>query len=86
MLIRVPGARARRVAERVSVVDAFPTLIGLTGSTLFGPFLAQASGRDALAPGAAPVPQLGRDDGYRIDDPEYRYCLTSGRWIARIPP
>jgi arylsulfatase len=79
LLMKVPGAAPRRVAAPVSLVDAMPTFL----ARLRVPGLAlpegQASGRDALADGAAPAAILSQDTGRERDEP-HRVALRAGRW------
>ncbi len=53
--LRIPEMAARRVAEPVSAVDVIPTLLGQIDLPEEARFLAQSSGRDALATAAVPV-------------------------------
>ena len=80
MIIRAPGEAPRRIERVCSAVDALPTLVGLTGSSAFDGFLEQASGRDALDPGAKAAPVFSQDTGRLIGATGYRYAMTTDRW------
>jgi len=80
MMLRVPGQPPRRVASVVSCVDALPTMLGLIDLPGLDPLLKQASGRDLLHGQFQAAPVLSQDTGRLIDEPGYRYTLTSDRW------
>jgi arylsulfatase A-like enzyme len=79
LVVRVPGERARRVERLASVEDALPTLLGLAHFPGAEDFLAQASGRDALA-GEPRAAVLGLDGGDKRRRPDYRRALVTERW------
>ena len=79
MMIRVPDQAPRRVPGVVSVVDALPTLLGLIDVAGLDALLPQVSGRDLLA-GGEPVPVFSQNTGRLLDEPGYRYSLTTDRW------
>jgi arylsulfatase len=80
LVMRLPGAAPRRVDTPITAVDVLPTWLGRLAVPGFEPLFAQASGRDVLAPDAAPAPvpslATGRDTGAR----ERRTALTGERW------
>ena len=80
MMIRVPGEPARRVPQVVSAVDALPTLLGLIDAPELDVLLSQASGRDVLAADFEPAPVFGQDTGRLVDEPNYRYSVTTRDW------
>jgi arylsulfatase len=79
LLLRVPGAAARRIARSVSVLDVVPTLLSLIDVPALDALREHASGRDVLAEGAAPEPILSQDTG-RARNAPFRYALTDERW------
>jgi arylsulfatase len=79
LLIRAPGVAPRRVSHPVSLVDSIPTLLALIDAPALGRFLAQASGRDALAPREVPG-VVSRDTGRQRSGRGYRWALTTPRW------
>ena len=79
LVMRVPGEPPRRVALQVSVMDALPTFLALVGAPGLELPAGQPSGRDALAPDAAPRPILSQDTG-RERAQAHRVALTAGRW------
>ena len=79
LLMRVPGEPPRRVAGQISVMDALPTFLALVRAPELRFPPGQPSGRDALAPGAAPRPILSQDTGRERAGP-HRVALTAGRW------
>jgi arylsulfatase A-like enzyme len=89
-LLLAPGEAPRRVPWPVSAADALPTLLGRIEAPALAPFLAQASGRDALAEGFRPRPLVSQDTGRRMGDPQagaYRFSLTGERWkLVRAVP
>ncbi|MBN1827348.1 MAG: sulfatase [Candidatus Eisenbacteria bacterium] len=81
MMMRAPGIAPRRVPGLVSVVDAVPTLIGLLDldeGPLFGRFLAQATGEDALRDSGRTGPVLSLDVAKK--GRRHRTTLTFDRW------
>jgi arylsulfatase A-like enzyme len=80
LVIRIPGEPPRRVAELVTMVDVIPTLLSRLPGSPFAALLHQASGRDALAPGARSLPIFSQDTGRQRPDTGYRWALTSDRW------
>jgi len=79
LVMRVPGEAPRRVAEPLSLMDALPTFLARVGAPGLALPAGQASGRDALAAGAAPRPILSRDTGRERGQP-HRVALSAGRW------
>ena len=89
LMIRVPGAAARRISTPVSSVDIFPTVLGLIddfpgAAALLGAgarFLEQASGRNVLSDTYAHQPVFAqRSSRERPDLPYPTYTLTTAEW------
>jgi arylsulfatase A-like enzyme len=81
LLMRVPGQAQRRVAVRLSAIDALPTLMGLLEAPQARGLLAQSTGRDVLAADFEPRPILSQDTGrHRSEGVPYRHALGYGRW------
>jgi arylsulfatase A-like enzyme len=80
LLMRIPGEPPRRVPTPITAVDVIPALLGRLEAPALAPLLAQASGRDVLAPGARAVPILSQDTGNAEDPRERRFTLTTERW------
>jgi len=80
MLIRAPRETPRRVAATVSAVDAIPTLLGFAPRGVFDAFLAQATGRDALAGDFDVRPVFSQDSGSKKQKLEFRYALSTDQW------
>lgn len=80
LLMRFPGEAPRRVPGTLSVTDVLATLIPRLGVPAFESLLAQTSGRDALAPDAAPRPVVSQDTGRHLEQPGYRFALTTPHW------
>jgi arylsulfatase len=79
LLMKLPGEPPRRVAKPVSLVDAMPTFLARLAVPGLALPAGQASGRDALAEGAAPGAILAQDTGRERDAP-HRVALRAGRW------
>jgi len=80
LLLRIPGEAPRRVPGLTTVADVLPTLLPRLGVAGFAEILAQASGRDALAPTPSRRPVVSQDTGRVRDRPGYRFSLTTPRW------
>lgn len=88
LLMRVPGEEPRRVKMPVAAADVLPTFLTRVAAhaeidfaPVLAPFLAQASGRDALAEDARALPILGQDTGRKLGvghfpREDYRRSLT----------
>ena len=79
-LLYVPGEAPRRVDELVSATDALPTLLGRLPLPGFETFLAQSSGRDALASDYGSPAIMSLDTTRATRDTDYRRALTTERW------
>jgi arylsulfatase A-like enzyme len=83
LIMRIPWEKPRRVAEPVSTVDIFPTLLGEIDLPDEQRWLSQVSGRDALAEGNEERPLLsvssmrrykfGEDRIWALSTPEWKY-------------
>ncbi len=80
LLMRIPGSTPHRVETLVAAVDVIPTLLGRLPASPLGALLAQASGRDVLAPGSRSLPVLSQDTGRERNASEQRTALTTDRW------
>jgi arylsulfatase len=80
LLMRIPGLEPRRLETLVTMVDVIPTLLGRLPASPLGALLAQASGRDVLAPGARSQPVPSQDTGRERPGAEFRWALTTDRW------
>lgn len=77
-----PGLRApRRVAETVSLVDLFPTIVSHTNDPAWKPFLDQAEGSDRLAPDSSVPP-----DPNRPSTPHFALAQETTRPLAGAEP
>jgi arylsulfatase A-like enzyme len=82
LIMRVPGQTPRRVGHTLSLVDAFPTLLGLLG-TPWPDLLEQFSGVDVLAEGFEPRPVFAQRETIELSDRHihgYSYVLSTDRW------
>ncbi len=82
LMMKIPGQEPRRVTFPMSLVDVMPTAIGLLGEQKsWSEFLAQASGRDVLAPGFSPLAVFSqRSDRRRKDIEGSAYALATADW------
>lgn len=81
LVMKLPGRAPARVDLPVSLVDVVPTLIGAADFPDEARFLAQASGRDVLAPGVTPRPILSRrSDHQRTFGRKAGWALTTERF------
>jgi arylsulfatase A-like enzyme len=81
LMMRVPGQKARQVEAPISLVDVFPTVLGLLGKESWSDFLEQATGIDVLAETAPSQALLSqRSVRPRPDVRGPAYALTSQRW------
>ena len=81
LLIHVPGEPARRVSRLISIVDVFPTLLGMIDVRDEALYLANASGVDVLSAGEEPRAILSQTS-MRLEKfgVPLRYSLTSDEW------
>jgi len=87
LLLRVPGERPRRVANLVTAADVLPTVLGRLDVPALAPLLAQASGRDVLAPNAESRGVVSQSTGREDASKTRRYTLTTDRWkLMRSEP
>lgn len=85
LIMNIPNSRPQRVSNIISVVDAFPTFLGLLGDDRFNLFLQQASGRNVFE-NPSTIGVFGQDNGRRMDGQNYRYCLITDRWKLYYAP
>ena len=87
LLLRVPGEGPRRVATLVTAADVLPTVLGRLDVPALAPILAQASGRDVLAPDAVSRGVVSQSTGREDASKTRRYSLTTDRWkLVRSEP
>lgn len=80
--LRVPGTPPGRVPHVVSMIDLLPTMLARVDLPNEPAFLAQATGRDALAPDWTPRPALSRRSDRHVTEfgRHVQYALTTEQW------
>ncbi len=81
LIIKVPGKPGFRVRNPISIVDVFPTLLGLVEFPGAGPFLSQATGVDIMATEAVPyrfAQSRAREMGDNLISEHY--SISGNRW------